>query len=43
METAECLVEELGDISDPGAVDFTRLDEPICGTTLNELLFAGAG
>lgn len=39
LETAECLVEELGDITDPSSVDFDRLDEPICGTTLNELLF----
>ena len=43
METAECLVTELGDITDPTSVDFDRLDEPICGTTLNELLFAGSG
>ena len=42
METAECLVTEFGDLNDPGAIDFARLDEPVCGTTLNEL-FAGAG
>ena len=41
IETAECLVEELGDFSD-GAVDFDNLNEPVCGTTLNEVLF-GAG
>ena len=42
METAECLVTELGDITSPGAVDPTQLDAPICGTTLNEV-FSGAG
>jgi hypothetical protein len=42
METAECLVAELGDISSPGAVDPTQLDAPVCGTTLNEVL-SGAG
>jgi hypothetical protein len=42
METAECLVGELGDISSPGAVDLSTLDDPICGTTLNEV-FQGAG
>lgn len=42
LETAECLVDELGDLNDPSAIDFSRLDEPICGTTLNEVL-AGMG
>ena len=41
METAECLVAELGDITDP-SVASTGLNDPICGTTLAEV-FAGAG
>lgn len=42
METAECLVTEIGDITSPGAIDPTQLDTPVCGTTLNEVL-SGAG
>jgi len=42
METAECLVEEFGELSDPDAVDLSRMNEPVCGTTLNEV-FAGLG
>ena len=38
METAECLVTELGDIGSPGGIDPTQLDIPVCGTTLNEVL-----
>ncbi|NNC80355.1 MAG: hypothetical protein HKN94_09420 [Acidimicrobiales bacterium] len=42
VETAECLVGEFGALSDPSAVDLSRMDEPVCGTTLNEV-FAGLG
>jgi hypothetical protein len=38
METAECLVTELGDIGSPGGIDPAQLDTPVCGTTLNEVL-----
>ena len=42
VETLECLNEEFGgDITSPGAFDPSRMNEEVCGTTLNEVLGLG--